>query len=106
MEKVCKQCGKGFTHIQAGRGRPPKSCPECRAGLNKAPVVLREETPRERRHVAGTPKVGEKVVHLSFPAKYATPVTLLRVDGDRAVVLNRGEEMTTSFSKLSRYILA
>lgn len=103
MNKVCITCSKPFVHVQEGRGRPPKRCHACRkAGINiDRSAVLLEHPRRVLR--PGTPKVGDKVVHIGIDPNYATPVKILSIEGEDAFVDYGGEVTQTRYSKLSLF---
>lgn len=111
MTKQCATCGNSFEHIQQGRGRPPKFCPSCReakyAPAKNTTVTVVEEQVEERTLKAGVPNLGDKVVHigLGISAKYYRVGKLVEKDEskDSAVVLLRGERMSTRLSKLSLF---
>ncbi|MFA5626105.1 MAG: hypothetical protein WC965_01210 [Thiohalomonadaceae bacterium] len=103
MIKVCITCGAEFEHVQGGRGRPPKSCKPCREGFKKPPEKKEEPYTTEKYFVPGIPKVGDYVMHTAFDARWATPVKLASVEGNKAVVLNGDQYMETYLDKLSLF---
>lgn len=112
MTKLCATCGNEFEHVQQGRGRPPKFCPACReakyAPAPKKEVVLDAEgnvVRPERVLLSSRPKVGDRVVHtgLKVSPKFYNVAKLLKVDGETATVLYKGETITTRYGKLSLF---
>ena len=126
---VCRTCNTEFHHVQAGRGRPPKDCPDCRKAKANAPKRPRGR-PKKRLTVATTPtesvpigpeeekrivalkgvlKVGDLAVHplADFKSResairHATPVEVVEIveDYDRAIVNYHGTLTPTTLSKL------
>lgn len=111
-ERNCSVCSTPFVHVQEGRGRPPKRCPECRAGGKlpdySAPLTETLVEVRRRVLIDGSPKVGDRVVHtgLGISPTYMTPVKILSVEGNDAVVQMGDEKLATRYNKLSLFKMA
>lgn len=48
-EHVCSKCARTFEHT--GRGRPPKTCPDCRTPRGKSAKPSAEEAPKRPRAI-------------------------------------------------------